>query len=212
MKPEAVVEKRKDKIPYEYYKKEFSKQSVASIEENTGISFDKEKNVFNIKLLTDYYEVAYPDGEVTGPTPNTKYALKTLLLRYLIHAQGTKPSGRMIHYRDVPDGNIYYSNFYGRCLLRLAKTFKKDPDLLASALESIGGISIDKADISYEVPFINNVNLYVLYWRGDDEFPPATQILFSDNVQYYFTAEDLAFVGDTLNDYVLQFLLSKTKV
>src|SRR5690554_4371853 len=141
MKPEAVVEKRKDKIPYEYYKNEFSKQIPEKIQENTGVHFDKETQIFHVKLLTDIYQVSFPDGEVTGPTPNIKFALKTLLLRYLIHAQGTKPSGRMIHYRDVPDGNIYYSNFYGRCLLRLAKTFKKDPDLLASALESIGGIS-----------------------------------------------------------------------
>lgn len=208
MKPEAVLEKRKDKIPYEYYKGELEKYSPQSIQENTGIPFDSATNVFHVKLLTDVFQVSYPEGEVTGPTPNIKYSLKTLLLRYLVHAQGTKPGGRMIHYRDVPDGNIYYSNFYGRCLMRLAKTFKKDPEKLAQALETIGGTPMDKADISYEVPFVNNVILYVFYWKGDDEFPPSTQILFSDNVQYYFTAEDLAFVGDILNDYLLRYLLN----
>lgn len=209
MKPKAVEEKRKDKIPYEYYKGEFAKLSPEVIETNTGIPFDKEKGVFNVKLLTDTYQVSYPDGEVTGPSPNIKYSWKTLLLRYLIHAQGTKPSGRMLHYRDVPDGNIYYSNFNGRCLIRLAKTFKKDPDKLAKALEAIGGIHMDKADIAFEVPFMKNIILYVLYWKGDEEFPPSTQILFSDNVQYYFSAEDLAFVGDILNDYLLRHLLNK---
>lgn len=209
MKPEAVLEKRKDKIPYEYYKSELGKYSPQSIQENTGIPYDADQGVFHVKLLTDVFQVTYPGGEVTGPIPNIKFSLKTLLLRYLVHAQGTKPSGRMIHYRDVPDGNIYYSNFYGRCLLRLAKTFKKDPEKLAEALKHIGGIPMDKADISYEVPFVNNIILYVFYWKGDDEFPPSTQILFSDNVQYYFSAEDLAFVGDILNDYLLHYLLKK---
>jgi hypothetical protein len=209
MKPDAVLEKRKDKIPYDYYKIEFAKKTPQEIQENTGLPFDEELGVFHVKLLTDVYQVSHPDGEVTGPQPNIKYSWKTLLLRYLINARGIKPSGHMIHYRDVPDGNIYYSNFYGRCLLRLGKTFKKNPHQLSLGLEALGGTAIGKADISYEVPFINNIILYVLYWHGDDEFPPSTQILFSDNVSYYFSAEDLAFVGDILNDYLLKFLLNQ---
>ena len=33
-------------------------------------------------------------------------------------------------------------------------------------------------------------------WEGDDEFPPSSQILFSDNFAACFAAEDLAVVGD----------------
>ena len=33
-------------------------------------------------------------------------------------------------------------------------------------------------------------------WNADDEFPPSSQILFSDNFQYAFSAEDLAYAGD----------------
>ncbi|MBF7096898.1 DUF3786 domain-containing protein [Alkalibacter mobilis] len=204
MKPEAVVEKRKDKIPYEYYKKELAKTLPSTIEENTGLIYNEEKSSFTVKLMTDEYSISYPGGEVKGPSENIKYSLKTLLLRYLINSKGVKPAGKMIHYRDVPDGNIYYANFYGRCIMRLAKTFKNKPDLLDIALQKIGGEKIDTADISYKIPFLHNIYVYVLYWRGDDEFPASAQILFSDNVEYYFSAEDLAFVGDIVNDYLLK--------
>ena len=41
-------------------------------------------------------------------------------------------------------------------------------------------------------------NLFVKFilWAGDDEFPPSSQILFSDNFAASFAAEDLAVVGD----------------
>ncbi len=37
---------------------------------------------------------------------------------------------------------------------------------------------------------------YAYLWTGDDEFPPASQILFEDNFPYAYQAEDLAVVGD----------------
>ncbi|MBR4755026.1 MAG: DUF3786 domain-containing protein, partial [Lachnospiraceae bacterium] len=38
--------------------------------------------------------------------------------------------------------------------------------------------------------------LYFILWAADDEFPPSSQILFSDNFEYAFKAEDMAVVGD----------------
>ena len=35
-----------------------------------------------------------------------------------------------------------------------------------------------------------------MLWAGDEEFPPSSQILFSDNFPLSFEAEDLAVVGD----------------
>ena len=37
-----------------------------------------------------------------------------------------------------------------------------------------------------------------LVWAGDDEFPPSTQILYSDNFAAGFAAEDRVVAGDIL--------------
>lgn len=209
MKPEAVEEKRKDKIPYEYYSGELKNFTPMLISENTGVIFEEEKSRFKINLIQETYYVSYPDGAVYGEDENIKYALKTLLLRYLINAKGVKPKGEMIHYRDVPDGNIYYSNFYGRCLMRLSKTFKDKYDLFIKASEALAGEKIEQGDMGYKFRFLNDIFVYVILWKGDEEFPPSAQILFSDNVQYYFSAEDLAFVGDIINDKLAKAAFSR---
>jgi hypothetical protein len=38
--------------------------------------------------------------------------------------------------------------------------------------------------------------LIFIFWAGDDEFPPSSQILFNENVHFYFNAEDLSVIGD----------------
>ena len=50
--------------------------------------------------------------------------------------------------------------------------------------------------ISSEFEYINGLHVRFILWTGDDEFPPASQILFEDNFPYAYQAEDLAVVGD----------------
>ena len=38
--------------------------------------------------------------------------------------------------------------------------------------------------------------------RGDEEFPPSAQILFSDNFPLAYAAEDAAYIGDVVLDYM----------
>lgn len=209
MKPQAVTEKRKDKIPYEHYKEEFAKISLEDICKNKGVVFDNELSAFKVKLLNEYYSISYPSGEVTADLPNIKFSLKTLLLRYLISCKDIPTTGKMINYRDVPDGNLYYQNFYGRCLLRLSKTFKGKFEQLIQGMEKLNGERLDLGDISFKVEFLPNITLYLILYKADDEFPESAQILFSENASFYFSAEDLAVVGDILNDKLLEYSFKK---
>ena len=43
---------------------------------------------------------------------------------------------------------------------------------------------------------VKNYFVQFILWEGDDEFPPSSQILFSDNFAASFAAEDMAVVGD----------------
>ena len=60
----------------------------------------------------------------------------------------------------------------------------------------------DFGDISYEFEFLEGLHLCFILWEGDEEFPPSAQILFSDNFPMAFSAEDIAYVGDIVMDYM----------
>ena len=58
-------------------------------------------------------------------------------------------------------------------------------------------MTIDKFDlIRNKIEFFNGQFVRFILWAGDDEFPPSSQILFSDNFPLSFETYDLAVVGD----------------
>lgn len=194
----AIEEKRKDKIPYEYNKSIFKNFNPEKMAQNTGCIYNKEKREFIVRLMGENIIVKYPSGEVLKEDgkPIEKYPPKTLILRYLMNAKGVAPLDKNITYRDVDGGNMYYNNFYGRCLLRLAKTFGNNIERFKAALEKVGAEKVSMGDVAYKFEFLNNIYVTFALWEGDEEFPPSSQILFNGNVPFYFSAEDLAVVGD----------------
>ena len=63
-------------------------------------------------------------------------------------------------------------------------------------MEKMPAQRIPRSDQGWQVELMPGLDIQFLLWLGDDEFPPNAQILFSDNFQYAFTAEDLANIGD----------------
>ena len=56
--------------------------------------------------------------------------------------------------------------------------------------------ALEQGDCAFELEFMEGFFIRLILWEGDDEFPPSSQILFSDNFAVTFAAEDLAVAGD----------------
>lgn len=186
---------------YEYIRAKLKDCDPAEISLRSGTAYNPETQEFTLQIMRKTYIVRYPSGEIFNEayTEITDFPAKTLILRYLIHAEGTLPTGIEITYREVPWGQIYYENFYGRCVQRLARIAARDMAVFEKVMVDLGGVSAGHGDCSYRFQFLNHVYLTFIFWQGDDEFPPSANILFDHNVSYYFDAEDLAVVGDVAN-------------
>ena len=123
---------------------------------------------------------------------------KTFLLRYLLEGQYIQGSGRFITFREVPTyGELYIQPFTGRCIKRLTYGFGYKLKAFSEAMEKIPGAArISMGDMAYEFELINGYYMRFIFWEGDEEFPPSAQILYSDNFQFGFHAEDMVVAGD----------------
>ena len=72
------------------------------------------------------------------------------------------------------------------------------PNALRAAMEKMGATKVDHGDAGYQVEFLPGLFMQILVWEGDDEFPPNSQILFSDNFAEAFAAEDRVVCADIL--------------
>ncbi len=188
----------KERIPYEHYKNIFSELIPHEAMLRCNLPYDEDTREFSFRLMGEEYTIKYPDAEIRhiDGTEVTAYNMKILILRYLNDGRYCKPTGKLLTYRDIPWGEVYYPNFQGRCILRLSYTFGTKLDQFDATMEKIGGQKISMGDSGYKFEFMNDLHMYFILWAGDEDFPPSAQILFDDNFPLAFTAEDIAVVGD----------------
>ena len=193
----------KEHRPFEYYFKKYQSMDPAEISERTGIPYDEENKFFILRLMGSSYEISYPEYEIrhredtVGSYPlETAMNAKILALRYLVEGNRAPSAGEYLTYREVPWGEFYFRNFQGRCLARLAFGYGTKITRFQEIMEHLGAKKLDLGDASYEFEFMNDLFVRFILWEGDEEFPPSSQILFSDNFPIAFSAEDMAVVGD----------------
>ena len=194
----------KERMPYEHYMALFQKANPFDISNKVQIPYDVEAKSFTLRLMNCDYQITWPDFQIKHLEEGTGYypledmhSAKILILRYLLEGSSVPTKGKFYTYRELPWGDVYFRQFQGRCLMRLAFGFVSKLDKFSSALEKLGARKITDGDCSYEVEFLDGMFVRFILWEGDDEFPPSAQILFSDNfTPASFSAEDLAVVGD----------------
>ena len=62
----------------------------------------------------------------------------------------------------------------------------------------MGATSVSHGDAGFEFHLIGNYRMRILAWAGDEEFPPNSQVLYTDNFAEGFAAEDRVVAGDIL--------------
>ncbi|MEF9918614.1 MAG: DUF3786 domain-containing protein [Eubacterium sp.] len=177
----------------------------------TGIKYNTEKELFVITVLGEKYCVFWPSGEITLMDGGqvTSYSVKIIIMRYMMCAQGKEPTGELIGYKEFPDGNLYYSNFYSRCIQIFAALFNEKGNELTEYMQQINGRIMNKGDISFTFTFMKGVEIGCILWYGDDEFEPEGQILFDKSLIDVLNIKDLAILGDVFIQSLKSFKPTK---
>ena len=79
---------------------------------------------------------------------------KILVLRYLTEGGAAPSTGKFLTYREIPWGEVYFKQFQGRCLFRLAFGFGGKLDAFREIMERVGAQAISSGDVGYELEFM----------------------------------------------------------
>lgn len=193
----------KERIPFEHYKAVYEKQDPKEISARTGLPYDEEKQVFTLNFLYKTYEVSWPGFAVNRTEEDGEFcpllemdAARILVIRHLTEGCAAVSTGNFLTYREMPWGEVYFRQFSGRCIMRLAFSYGNRLEVFNRAMERLGAEKLELADASWEFEILDGFPVRFLLWAGDEEFPPSAQILFGDNFPIAFHTEDLAVIGD----------------
>lgn len=196
------IENHKEQVPFAHYCSQWEQIDPEAASRRSGVPFDRACGSFRLTMLGVAYTLCWPQFSIQADAPDA-FALgnipaQILLMRYVMSAQPSVSTGKFLTFRETPWGDVYLKPFTGRCLTRAAFTFGTRIDAFRAAMEKMGARRIPHGDAAYEVDFLPELRMQIIVWEGDDEFPPNSQILFSDNFPAAFAAEDLVVCADVL--------------
>ena len=193
------IENHKEEVPFAYYEEKFRDLDPADVQARLSeVLWDGA--VCTVKLLGREFEIAHPvyaitakDGGAVPPLPT-----QTFLLRYLLESKDVMWHSQWKTFREMPWGEMYIKPYTGRVLTRAAFTFGTRLDAFRAAAEKMGATAVPHGDAGYLFELVGGYRMQILAWAGDEEFPPNAQVLYSDNFEDGFAAEDRVVAGDIL--------------
>jgi hypothetical protein len=198
----------KERIPFEHYLEAYQKANPVEISKRVGVPYDEDKKVFDIWLLGSRYQISHPEYEIThiddemGYYPLEAINAKILILRYFLEGKLTPAGDEFYTYKEMPWGDVYFKQFQGRCMMRLAYGYGNKLSVFSQIMKRMGATQLSYGDCAYEIEFLKGLRLRYILWSGDEEFPPSAQIQFSDNFPEAFQIEDMAFVCDIITGMI----------
>ncbi len=166
------------------------------------------KELITIKYLNQSYLIALPEVEISLTDSNEKVPIrdKVLILHYLTSVKGTPLANKLITYRELPGGNIYFPTFSERTTKPILKHFSKEAHLLAEATAKLGGHKADYGDVAATIDAFSRVPITIVLWQGDDELAPEGSIIFDATISDYLSTEDITVLCETITWKLINYL------
>ena len=175
-------------------------ESFESILGRTGIEANELKQ-FRVAFLNRVYRISFPELEFEDeeePEKEIPIQEQILILHYMLATAPPPLTGNWVSYREIPGASFYYSAFVKRAVDPLKNILGQNVEDLLRAGNLLAGRQIDTGDVGYEFRLLPNVPVRLIFWTGDDEFPPSASLLFDENIGKILSAEDIAWLAGML--------------
>jgi hypothetical protein len=128
----------------------------------------------------------------TGTDDLLKISDRILILHYILCDVPLRFTDRLISFRELDGGQFYWPAFRGRSVQPLEKRFGNSVEQLRENLSRFDWEPVPIGDLSARIHAIGNLYVTLIYRLGDEELPPAADLLFDAAVKRVYNAEDAA--------------------
>ena len=152
-----------------------------------GLLFFGSEVIVDLETMGVYYK----EGSSGGKTQSSKKLdifSYSIVLHYLVNADGAKISGDWISYRELPGGMFYFRTIPG-VLEPVRQKYKNSAERLVKRIEQSGGHrSSDFKNGAVIYPFKNFPVLMILD-EESEEFDASLRILFDSSGSHYIKTD-----------------------
>ena len=174
--------------------------------ENAMAQFDPESNLYTVPVLDREYIIELTGKNIQHPKTMNEHihgAMTVLVLHYLITSKPTTLRNKLISYRELPNGMVFYSAFRSIAINPIAQEFGNNLNRFEERANVLGGRKVKLGELAFEFKIFPRVPVTYVLWGGDEEIPASANILFDESAQEQLHTEDLAEVGEVITHQLI---------
>ncbi len=179
---------------------ELGKEPCDEIGRRSGFGL-MDVNTLRIPFLDRVYIVRWPGFEFIDEISEGREVPvqeQVLIMHYLLAKPSVNSAVKWVSFREIPGASFYFSAFVKRAVDPLKKSFGKEVPGFVKAANRLNGKAIDAGDAGFEFMVFPGVSMQLIIWKGDEEFSPEANILFSDTIGDILSPEDVAWLAGML--------------
>jgi len=194
---QAPLERRADELRAELQKTE--PNQLAAV---TGTALQQGENGGVFEFLYWGKPVILPIQDFIARDPVSNHPLpavhQAMIMYYFYSSRGSSAPGKWISFSELADGQFYNTAFQGYTARKLLQHFQSDYQDFEAKNLSLCGEKTSFGDGAFRHQILPRVAVLVVYWKGDEEFPPSYKILFEDIADDHLPTDVCAILASML--------------
>jgi hypothetical protein len=171
---------------------ELAALSPAEVCKRVCCSFDAEQKAYILSVWGDEYTVLPEQRRIEcrrgdGPGPHTYFSV--FLIHHLLRAQETGPVHEWISEKDISGGATFFRGPHEIPTQMISNRYGNDTETFRKRCEQLGGRPLPMADTACSFLITPRTPVAVLYWQGDEDFPPEAKILYDRSLAGYLALD-----------------------
>ncbi len=146
--------------------------------------YDPRDKCYIIKAWGGEYLV-YPDRGEVQAGKNTAKAhdyFYVFLVNYLLSPKLAEPALEWLSVKDLVGGVTFFRGPHEIPTEAITQAFGNDIESLQEKCRTLGGTPLAMADCAFSFDVVGSIRVALLYWLGDEDFPPEAKLLVDQTV------------------------------
>ena len=177
------------------YFKELAEQNPEDVCRRALCRYDDVKKCYNLSVWGDEYAI-YPHelkiDRLSKRFQSPHEYLYVFIIHYLLKSKETELFKEWISEKDIPGGATFFRGPHEIPTKLISSRYSGDIERFRKTCDQLDGIPLNLADAAYVFKITPRIPVAVLYWDGDDEFPPESKILYDKSINEHL-ASDIIF-------------------
>jgi hypothetical protein len=167
------------------YFQELAKQKPEGICRRSGCVYNDIKDAYSLSVWGDQYVINPNEFKIDRISKNDQRPHEyfyLFIIYYLLNSKDIEMGNEWISEKDIPGGVTFFRGPHAIPVHLISKRYGNDIDEFKKRCEQLGGIPVDMAGAAYAFNITSRIRVAVLYWEGDEEFPPEAKILYDKTI------------------------------